>query len=145
MPGNVRVSDGTTVSISVDADGQTRAVSGSAIDVIAKRTGAGSAAARLAAIKDRMNHLCFVTILGGDDGTKKALDLANAELKKRYPAEPAMVEADLIFARAFGDSTNAKFQKKVTADGKWHIIEVTVGQDGKGPPQVTAGRGSDQD
>jgi hypothetical protein len=145
-PGNIRVTGATTTMISVDADGNHHQAGGAAVELLAQQAAPHSPAARFEEIDRRLQAVCRVITLGGDDGVKKFLEAANAQLKTDLPDEAPLIADDLILARALPDgTTTATFRRKTTlANGGWHLTQVVVTDDGKGNLSAKAEKGADQ-
>ncbi len=112
MKGNVRVGDGLATTILINADGKTVTTSGYAVDAVASEAGPHSPAARYVAVLSRLNHFRYMMILGGEEGLKKEIALANAELKKQQPAEPGFEPGDLHIAFARRRERRRRFRRR---------------------------------
>jgi hypothetical protein len=146
MRGGMRVTDATMTKISIDADGAGHQCGGAAIEMVAQQAGKNSPASRFVEIDQRIEAVRRVVALGGDDAVKKLVDAANAKLKTDLPDEPPMQPGDLANARPAADgSDEATFSRKtMLPDGKWHLTQAVVSDDGKGNISVKVAKGADQ-
>jgi hypothetical protein len=146
MNGHMRVTDATTTTISVEADGVSHSIGGAAVEMVAQQAGKDSAASRFVEIAERIEAIRRVVALGGDDAVKKLLDAANAKLKTDLPDEPPVQPGDLANARAAADGSEvATFSRKtILPEGKWHLTQAVVTDDGKGNVDVKVAKGADQ-
>jgi hypothetical protein len=145
MKGLVMVTDASTTSLTVEADGAKQQFSVHALDFVAGQAGPDSAAARLVAITHRLSQLADITKLGGQAAFQKLLDAANAALKTQSPADGPLTAQDLIRADAPADGSTAAFfnHKTTLPSGQWHMVSVTINQPKTGEPTIKIQKGAD--
>ena len=147
LPAGMMVTDASTTTLTVDADGNQQHLSGRAVETVARRAGPNSPAARFETIVRRLDNLINVTKLGGAAATQKLLDAANAALKADHPKDGQVAAEDILRVSVPKDGgCEAVFVHKVTAPGgKWHMVQVTVNQPADGKAKVTVATGAEQD
>lgn len=135
-----RVADASTLVIEVKIAGKSNKASQYALGLMANQYKTVPEIQQLSAINQRLNRLMNVTRLGGEKNVKAALELANAELKKKYPKAPPLTMQDFRSAnvRKNGQKTVSFGRYGRTADGKSDgtYTNVTLQYPPEGKPKV---------
>lgn len=144
LPGNVRVTDGQTVTIAVTLPELEKKLSAHGL-MVGRNDAADAPKARFMAIRHQLDHLVDIAKLGGSGELTKVLAAINQEIKKNLPNEPQVEAGELAYVRMNPDGSSlASFNKKVSETQGWHMVWATATRTADGNITVEVKRGQVQ-